>query len=123
MSWHNFSIQIQIMFHRVLHSDDVTMYSSFGLILLALIFMIAGATRYVEFLDFGFSKLRRSLLIFAHIAGCMALGLAFSLQGLDLDKKFSELGMGLLASALVLLFPIHIYIGLLRRIRNPTGIK
>ncbi len=93
------------------------MLGSVALLLVSLMFLLVGASRWVEFLDFGFSPLRRRVLIAIHLVGCVVFGLAFAIEAIDLDKKYSNVGMGLLASALVLLFPIHIYTGLLRRIK------
>lgn len=108
---------IKMMSYRVMHADAKTMYGSYAMLAVSLMFLIVGCMRWVEFLDFGFSKTRRTILIIMHLVGCVVLAMAFSLEAMDIDKRFNNVGMGLLASALVLLFPIHIYLGLLRRLR------
>ena len=118
MNWLHWNHEIHLMLYRVFHADAATKYGSLAMLLISILFIVVGASRWVEFLDFNFSTLRRSVLIFIHLVGCVVLGLAFAIQAIDLDKKFSNIGMGLLASAFVLLFPIHIYIGLLRRVRS-----
>ena len=125
MSWHTFPHKFHGTYLRLLHADWATQASTLALVVIALVFLVVGMARWVEFLDFGFSKMRRSILIVIHLVGCLVLAMAFAVQAVDLDKQFSNIGMGLLASALVLLFPIHIYLGLLRRIRtraNPPTI-
>ncbi len=123
MSMHQFLHEISLMLYRVFHSDAKTTYGSIALLVISLMFLLVGISRWVEFLDFPFSKLRRNVLIVIHLAGCVVLGLAFALEAVDLDKRFNAIGMGLLASALVLLFPAHIYIGLLRRIRTKNSLS
>jgi len=118
MDLHRVIHDIHLMSYRVLHSDAKTMYGSLAMLLVALMFLIVGSLRWVEILDFNFSKLRRTVLIIMHLLGCIVLALAFALEAVDIDKSYSAVGMGLLASALVLLFPIHIYLGLLRRLRT-----
>ncbi len=113
--------ELHVMLFRIWHEDAVTKWESLALLAIALAFLIAGAARWVEFLDFGFSKVRRAVLISTHLLGCLFLTGAFILQAIDLDKKFSNIGLGLLISSLFLLFPSHIYIALLRRVRNKAG--
>jgi hypothetical protein len=115
MSLHQFVHEIHLLTLSVFHADPATMYTSLAMLIFALVFLLVGASRWVEFQDFRFSKSRRSILIAMHLIGCLILSLSFALFAIDLNRGFSTFVMALLVSALFLLFPIHIYTGILRR--------
>ena len=103
------------LLQRLLHADLQTQGMAAGLLVLAVGFLSVGAARWVEYSDFGFSKLRRRILVVLHLIGCVLVALAFAVVALDLDKRFTSMAIEFLGSAMILLVPIQIYIGLIRR--------
>jgi hypothetical protein len=118
MSLHGLFREIELASFRAFHSGTMTLIETIALLVVSLLFLAVGISRWVEFQDYGFSRIRKVVLIIMHLVGCVALAMAFAIQAVDLDRRFSAAGMGFLASALVLLFPIHIYLGLLRRVKS-----
>jgi hypothetical protein len=83
-------------------------------------FFLVGLARVTEFNGLGIPQLRKSMLIFLHLLGCVTFSLVFMLFGMDVNKTYPALNSllaGLFVASIVLLFPVHIYVGLLRRIK------
>jgi hypothetical protein len=88
----------------------------------AVLFFGVGCTRYVEFTNVGFKELTRKLLITAHFIGCFLFSAAMVLVATDQnvhdpDPERKKITYVVFASSLAILFPVHIYLGIKRRIR------
>jgi hypothetical protein len=79
-------------------------------------FTVVALTRVVEFSGIGLSDFRRKVLVVAHVVGCLIFGAAFVVLALDVNNHHKELLGRLLFASLTIFFPVHIYIGLKRRI-------
>lgn len=114
---HRFLRNTQLMFARLPQLHGPALWLIIALLTFALLFLVIGLTRIVEFKGLGLSYRRRTILTALHILGCITFSLMFVLFAIDINKTYSDLLAGLLISSLILLFPIHIYAGILRNIR------
>jgi hypothetical protein len=87
------------------------------LIVFAVVFVVVGVIRVVEFSDLGLKGPVRYLVIAGHLIGCLLFASAVSLLGIDVKREHVTLMSYLLFPSLGLLLPIHIYLGIKRRIK------
>lgn len=90
---------------------------TYALIAFAAVFFVVGVYRIVEFKAAGVSDFQRRLLVPAHIIGCGLFSASLVLVAIDPLQKHKELLTWLFFSGLLLLFPMHIYVGIKRMIR------
>jgi hypothetical protein len=86
---------------------------SIALYVFSLAFLVAGITRVAEFSGVGIKDALRRVLMVAHVIGCVLFSGVFALLGID---EHSGLIGPFLAASLIILFPVHIYLGIKRRI-------
>ena len=91
-------------------------WTSIAALVFGLVFFIVGLSRVVEFTGIGLSDLQRHVFSLAHIVGCVLFFMAFVLLAIDVQNRHKDLLSKVLFSALAIFFPVHIYIGLKRRI-------
>jgi hypothetical protein len=90
----------------------------YGLLAFAVLFLIVGVVRIVEFKAAGISLFQRRFLIPLHIIGCLAFSGAIALLALEETGQEHKTLMAILfTSGMVILFPLHIYVALKRRIQ------
>jgi hypothetical protein len=118
MYFHALLHSLRIVAIEAFRSDIQTQVTAALGLTMALALFVVGVYRWREFLDYGFSTVRRRGLIILHIAGCFVFCIALALLSIDVNKKIAGLTMGLLFSGLIFLFPIQIYLGILRRLRG-----
>lgn len=83
----------------------------------AVVFLVVGIFRVVEFQDKGFGALKRRTLVTIHLLGTVIACLAMALFALDINATHThEIGF-LVGAAFILLLPTHIYLALIRRIK------
>ncbi len=83
----------------------------------AVVFFIVGCFRIVEFKAAGVSLGQRRFLVPLHILGCFCFAGALFLLGYDAAQT-QKLGIQILfAAGVLILFPLHIYVAVKRRIR------
>lgn len=87
-----------------------------GLIAFAVAFVIVGFLRVVEFKAAGLGPKQRMLLIPVHVIGCIAFAGAMYLMATDAHNLHRELTARLFFGSVLVLFPIHIFVALKRRI-------
>jgi hypothetical protein len=80
-------------------------------------FLVVGLSRIVEFEGLGLGKIVKPILIVTHIFGCFLFAAAMALFAIDVHKAHTQTIAWLLAPALIILLPVHIYLGLKRRIK------
>lgn len=85
-------------------------------IVFALAFFGVGVYRVVEFSGLGLSPTKRVVLTTGHVLGCVLFSSSIAALGIDSRRELQQLTGTLLFSGMLILFPIHIYIGLRRRI-------
>ncbi len=117
LTWHRFLRDLQLMAIKVQHASIGDQILCGGLLIFSLAILSVGISRIVEFHGLGLSPLRIRILSVMHVFGCIALALGMALVGIDTDKLHLVGLSFLMGFALIILFPIHIYIGLLRRIK------
>jgi hypothetical protein len=88
------------------------------LIAFAVVFVCVGVIRVVEFGDLGLKTPVRIALVIAHLVGCLLFACAISLLGIDVKREHMTLMSYLLFPGLGILLPVHIYLGLKRRIKT-----
>jgi len=110
--------ELHRLVYNFLHADRVSFWIGIAVLIFAVAFAVVGVLRWVEFNEFGFAPVKKRILVLMHILGCLIFSLGFILLALDTNKDQNMLVGATFASAMVLLFPAHIYLGLLRRIRN-----
>lgn len=113
---HRFLRDLHLMVIRLRHAQGEQFWLPIVVIAFALVFLVVGFLRIVEFGGLGIGQRKRRILVFTHIVGCVMAALALILLGLDTTRSHMDILGPLLGVALLLLFPVHIYLGLLRRI-------
>jgi hypothetical protein len=101
---------------RFSHAQGVDFWTTLAVLIFSLVFFGVGITRVVEFKGIGLSSTKRSIFTIAHIIGCLLFSLALMLLAIDVTKLRLDIMGVLVGVSLALLFPVHIYLGLLRRI-------
>jgi hypothetical protein len=84
----------------------------------AILFFGVGIFRVVEFNGVGLRKNVRGALIVLHLFGCLFFSAAMVVLGIDGDRRLNSLMTSLLVSGVLLLFPIHIFLALKRRLKQ-----
>jgi len=82
----------------------------------AILFLIVGILRTVEFNDISLKKLQKTILIGLHILGCLLFSAALTVLAVDQEQYYNFYLRILLFSAILILFPIHIFVGIKRKI-------
>jgi phosphate starvation-inducible membrane PsiE len=90
---------------------------TYALEVFAAVFFVVGIFRVVEFKAAGISGFQRAFLIPLHIIGCGLFTACIVLLAIDPAQEHKKMMVWFFFSAILLLFPIHIYVGLKRRIR------
>jgi hypothetical protein len=85
------------------------------------VFLAGGISRVVELSNIGIKGRARRALMVAHVIGCVLFSAVFVVLGLDFragmtGNEHSGLVGAFLAASLAILFPVHIYVGIKRRI-------
>lgn len=111
------SRELGFLASRFGHAEGAVLWTSVAVIAFAAIFLVAGVLRVVELRPLVPAPRARLALTALHLLGCLLFSSAALLFGLDIDRRHNELTAALLASSLVILMPLHIYLGLLRRLR------
>ena len=88
-----------------------------GILVLAVVFLIGGISRIVEFSGIGLTKRQKSIFIALHILGCLLFSVSMVIAALDTRQSYKAFMTSLFFSALLIFFPVHIYVGLKRRIK------
>ncbi len=83
----------------------------------AIVFLIVGIMRVVEFSGLNLSKFQKCIFIPAHIIGCFLFSSVAALITVDTHGIYRSLMNSFFAAGIVILFPIHIFIGIKRRIK------
>ncbi len=89
-------------------------WESIGILVFGVIFLAVGIHRIVEFSGLGFTRLEKSVLITFHVIGCVVAAAGFALLAFDIKKTLMQ---SFFISAFVVLVPIHILVGIKRRIK------
>src|ERR1700757_5266709 len=92
----------------------------YALLIFAVVFFVVGVLRIVEFKAAGISEGVRWILIPLHVLGCAAFSGSIALLALGMDQTHRTWMTGLFFSAVFLLFPIQIYVGIKRRIQSKS---
>ena len=98
------------------HSHGQQFWTSLLLFLFALIFLLVGIQRVVEFQGLGFTRKRLRLLAAFHIVGCFLFSATIVDLALDMYQLFPIIKGALFGASIIILFPLHIYVALRRRI-------
>jgi hypothetical protein len=85
-------------------------------IVFALAFFGVGVYRVVEFSGLGLNPTKRVVLTVGHVLGCLLFSSSIAVLGIDSKRELHQITGTLLFSGMLVLFPIHIYVGLKRRI-------
>lgn len=89
----------------------------YGLIAFAVVFMLVGILRVVEIRASGISRKWQLILIPLHVIGCVFFAAAIVLVGLDTTGELKFLTSVCFFIGVAILFPMHIFLALKRRIR------
>ena len=92
---------------------DWTTYAILGF---TAIFLVVGIARVVEIHVFRFSKLKLYTFILLHVLGVLLFAAALGLMAIDTKNIYRTIMSFLFFSGVLILFPMHIYLGLLRRV-------
>ena len=123
MTLHRMLRPLTFLLRRLNGAHGAPYWTAVGMVLFAVIFVGVGLVRIVEFNGYGFGRLFKTLLICLHICGCGLFAAALALFGLDSAMVYTSTTGILLGTGLLLLAPIHIYLGLLRRVHFKAAIK
>ena len=100
-------------------------WTAVGVSVFAVIFLIVGLTRVVEVAALQIGSKTRIALMAVHVVGCFLFALALVLLGVDEHGLYHTILIACFSAGLALLFPLHIYVGLKRRIsqRRQQGLN
>jgi hypothetical protein len=88
-----------------------------AILVFSVIFLVVGLFRVVEFSGIGLGKNTRRVLIGLHVLGCFIFAAAMVFSALDFHGEYKTVKTAFFLGGIGLLFPIHIFLGLKRRIR------
>jgi hypothetical protein len=103
---------------RMLPHDALKDPLTLALLAFAGIFLVVGFLRVVEIRVFHFSPWKERSLIAVHLLGVLFFSLALALLAANPQGAEREWMTRAFVSGFFLLFPLHIYLGLLRRVRT-----
>jgi hypothetical protein len=89
----------------------------YGTLAFAIVFMLTGIFRVVEFKAAGISSRTRKFLIPLHILGCIAFAGSLALLAIDSTQELKELTRACFFTGMLILFPLHIYVAIKRKIK------
>lgn len=89
---------------------------NYALMAFAVVFFVVGVLRVVEFKAAGISPLQRKILIPLHIVGSFNFSGAIVLLAIDPSQTHKTLMSVLFFSGVLILFPMHIYLAIKRKI-------
>jgi hypothetical protein len=90
---------------------------TYALYVFAAVFFVVGLFRIVEFKAAGVSRFQQMILIPLHVLGCGLFSTAFILMANDPVQVHKKELSWLFFSGLFILCPMHIYVGIKRKIR------
>lgn len=103
------------MNNLVVDSQGQIIWGSVFILAFAVVFLIVGIMRVVEFRDVGLSSATQRVLTVIHIAGCLLFASALAMFAIDIRQQHKMVMYGVFMGGLLTLFPIHIYVALRRR--------
>jgi hypothetical protein len=93
------------------------MVMMYALIAFAVAFILVGVLRVVEFKAVGLSRIQERILIPLHFIGCIGFAAATVMLAIDESGVHHRAMTFLFFGSVLVLFPIHIFINIKRRIR------
>ncbi len=94
------------------------LWTNVGLLAFAIIFFIVGASRIVEFEGLEFSKTLKRFFISVHLLGTLCFSLSIAFLGVSETDLYKPYSTGVFIVAIFILFPLHIFLAIKRRIRS-----
>jgi uncharacterized membrane protein len=91
---------------------------SVTIVVFAVVFVIVGLLRVVEFKDVGLPPKKRCWLVALHIAGTLLLGTAFFVSSLKVNHLHQGIMFGCFVGALVFIAPGQFTLGMIHRKAN-----
>jgi heme/copper-type cytochrome/quinol oxidase subunit 3 len=91
------------------------LWISVGGVAFAILFLVVGVMRVIEFSDLGLTKAKTLLLQVLHVMGCLLLSSALVTISTERAQNQRALSFSLLVSALILFVPGQVTIALIRR--------
>src|SRR4051812_34366126 len=101
---HRLPRDIHFMLVKLSHATWYAQLEVIAVCCFAVVFLVVGILRIVEFKGLGLPGPRQKILVALHILGCIMLSIMMVLLAIDIDKIQARLVAGLLVSALLLLF-------------------
>jgi hypothetical protein len=98
-------------------------FFSIALVIFAVVFLGVGIFRVVEITSLELRKNLTRILIVFHIVGCLLFSAALGLMAMDSNYKKTYLVGKMLFAGLILLLPVHIFVGVKRRIKIQDSLK
>jgi len=105
-------------FKQLQFSGTETKWTSIFLFIFAVVFLVVGLYRNVEIRE---SKIRprlKLLFYFLHSIGVINLSFTILLLAIDIHRVYQDTILPFFMASVVLLFPLHIYLALTKRIFN-----
>jgi uncharacterized membrane protein len=93
----------------------------FAVVAFAAVFLVVGIFRVVEFTDIGLKPATQYTLMAAHVVGCILFSMALALTEWQILPDQKKITSCLFFGGVLLLFPIHIYLGIKRKIRASSS--
>jgi hypothetical protein len=91
--------------------------TSWAVLAFSILFLVVGVSRVVEFQGVDISDKQRRFLIPLHILGVLSFSAAMGLLAIDPAQVHRTLLAGLFFGGMLILFPMHIYVAIKRKIR------
>lgn len=113
----HFARELVLMARGAFSAHGAVFWQMIAVLVFALVFLILGFYRVVEFNGLDLPPRLRRILIALHLTGVTFFAAATALFGIDVLSMHLAYTGAILGIALVFLLPVHIYINLVRRIR------
>jgi hypothetical protein len=92
------------------------LWTRLGLLIFAIVFLLLGSLRVSEFSGIGLRKRTQVLLAVIHVFGTLLFSMALGLLALDIERVLQNVISVCFVLGVFILFPLHIYAAVRRRL-------
>jgi hypothetical protein len=110
------SPQVEDLTLSIYGKSHEILWTHLALLVFAIVFWVIGSLRVSEFNNIGLSKNAKAGLGAIHLIGTALFSIALGLLALDIEHAFNNLISYSFVIAVFILFPLHIYIAIRRRL-------
>ena len=118
MELHHLLQQLRVEFFISLSPHSDNFYTALLMLTFSFAFLAVGVVRLVEWQGVGFSKIKRFSFCILQVIGSVCTSLGFAIFAIDPHGLHKTLLTALIGVGFLTLFPIQIYLALVRRVKS-----